>query len=352
MALPTKDLRQVYHVACTVGEVVNGHLETRLSKLCTSEKINMWAKYKPVRHNFTGNRPSNWWKGGNGRCSIDYKTYSSVLGMINGIDAGEASYTYLRPTGGASSPYRLGDFAGYNPVSTPPIQQGRVPERFYNTDSQIYINCIRRGDSADEISVADLYEADLSNMYFGVAFKRTDNNGIMWMTGGDDTVIVPTGNNFVIGAHYYVYQFMANVQKESFAAGDKSGVFIPLPGSSRQEIAYVGSSTTIGFFNVKRSSLGVVSGQVRIKNVSSGTLTYTDATVAVRYADNHYADSYEPDENVLYLDTPFSITAGSTKIIDFSSNAGLLIDFDTRHGALHLFLNKAYVTSTLIPQSV
>ena len=352
MVLPTKDLRLVYHVACTLGEVVNGCLETRLSKLCTSEKINMWAKYKPVRHNFTGNRPSNWWKGGNGRCSIDYKTYSSVSNMVNAIDAGDVAYTYLKPTGGASSPYRLGDFAGYNMDATPPIKQGVVPGKIYNTDTQVYINCIRRGDSEDEIKVSDLYEADLVNMYFGVAFKRIDNNGIMWMTGGDDTVVVPTGSNFAIGAHYYVYQFMTNVQKESFTTGDKSGVFIPLPGSARQEIAYVGSSTTIGFFNVKRSSLGAVSGQVRIKNVSNGTLTYTDATVAVRYGDKAYSEPFEPDESTIYLDTPFTVRAGETKTIDFSSKAGLLIDFDQRGGALHLFLNKAYVTSTLIPKSV
>lgn len=350
--LPTKDLRLVYHVACTLGEVTNGYLETRLSKLCTSEKINMWAKYKPVRHNFTSNRPSNWWKGGNGRCSIDYKTYSSVYNMINAIDAGDVAYTYLRPTGGASSPYRLGDFAGYNIDATPPIKQGVVPGKIYNTDTQVYINCIRRGDSADEISVSDLYEADLVNMYFGVAFKRVNNSGIMWMTGGDDTVVVPTGSNFAVGQTYHVYQFLTDVRKTNFSDPDRSGVFIPLPGSAKQEVSYVGSSTTIGFFNVERSLLGAVSGQIRIKNVSNGTLTYTDASISVRYGDKAYSEPFEPDESTVYLDTPFTVRAGETKTIDFTSKAGLLIDFDQRGGALHLFLNKAYVTSTLIPQSV
>ena len=48
MTLPKTNLRQVYHVACTLGEVVNGKLETRLSKLCQSTKINPWSKFKPV----------------------------------------------------------------------------------------------------------------------------------------------------------------------------------------------------------------------------------------------------------------------------------------------------------------
>ena len=42
---------------------------TSVGALCggnasVAKKINMWAKYKPVRYNFAGeqNRPSEWWK--------------------------------------------------------------------------------------------------------------------------------------------------------------------------------------------------------------------------------------------------------------------------------------------------
>ena len=90
MNIPKTNIRQLYHVACTIGEVVNGKLETRLSKLCTSDRINIWSKYKPVIHHFT-DRPTDWWKGSNSDCGIKIKQHSTAEALIASIANGGIS---------------------------------------------------------------------------------------------------------------------------------------------------------------------------------------------------------------------------------------------------------------------
>ena len=54
MILPNSDI--------SIMDVRNalGYPSTDLGTLCSCNKINMWAKYKPVPYNFTTNRPSEW----------------------------------------------------------------------------------------------------------------------------------------------------------------------------------------------------------------------------------------------------------------------------------------------------
>lgn len=104
---------------------VLGASHTDLGLLCKDSHINMWAKYKPVKHSATGlltdaqrknvnygiknipvwtgngavNKMGNFWFGYN-TSSTNYP----VCGLLTDY------WTYERPTGGASSPYRLADF--------------------------------------------------------------------------------------------------------------------------------------------------------------------------------------------------------------------------------------------------
>lgn len=75
-----------------------------LASLCTSSSINKWAKSKPFRSSGT------------------YQSFSSLRSAIESANYGlswnggttEAAFTYNRPRGGSSEPYRLGDFRGYD----------------------------------------------------------------------------------------------------------------------------------------------------------------------------------------------------------------------------------------------
>lgn len=83
-----------------------GELSTDVGTLCSSDKINKWSKWKPIRKEKI--------------IGIDIADLESVdfgfsYARSNDYVAVSASkWVYLKPTGGATSPYRLGDFRNYN----------------------------------------------------------------------------------------------------------------------------------------------------------------------------------------------------------------------------------------------
>ena len=106
-----------------------GYPSTDLGTLCSASRfINKWSKYKPVDNNFTFDRPVDWWKGADRNCGITYTVYNSLDALANAVKNDELIdfYNYQGPKGGSTSPYRLGDFAGYNGDAIPPISYGSI----------------------------------------------------------------------------------------------------------------------------------------------------------------------------------------------------------------------------------
>ena len=110
---------------------------TDLGTLCTSNNINIFSKWKPIDYNGTTitaalleHYPytSAALSGGSNNESpygitvtgCGTTSYSSIENLISAIKKNGAS-TYHSPTGGASSPYRLGDFRNYNHNAVMPI---------------------------------------------------------------------------------------------------------------------------------------------------------------------------------------------------------------------------------------
>lgn len=179
MALPTTNLRQVYHVACTLGEVVNGYLETRLSKLCQSSKINPWSKNKPL---LMTQEATDWVNNGG-----DLKDYSGnwqrgnlgtygfnlPIGMSHDAIRAGANWDYAPPTGGIRQPFLLGFFAGYNHDAKPflitsikkddnEVTVNRASQETYGFGAAIALS------SDDQIGFDDFEDSRIGNCYFCV----------------------------------------------------------------------------------------------------------------------------------------------------------------------------------------
>ena len=106
---------------------------TSLADACRSSAINKWAKYKPVRYpnintvpgwDSANNRWGSgaiWWKATDGLCGFSTDvgtefgtpTDSQAKPWSYKLIHGELGWTYNKPTGGSSAPYRLTDFACY-----------------------------------------------------------------------------------------------------------------------------------------------------------------------------------------------------------------------------------------------
>ena len=193
MNIPKTNIRQLYHVACTIGEVVNGKLETRLSKLCTSDRINIWSKYKPVIHHFT-DRPTDWWKGSNSDCGIKIKQHGTAEALIESIVNGERQYSHNKP----ENNFRLGDFAGYNPTVMPVLRDVPMAGILYQSATSLSVTAMYKdGNYTDyEIPPEDIYDQFGTKWYFGLAIKR--GTKVYWMTNsepGSMSVTVPVNAN-------------------------------------------------------------------------------------------------------------------------------------------------------------
>lgn len=141
--LPTENLHfnDVRDTLAANGGSVNNSLSSLFK---AAAKINYMAKYKPSHIgavNFTrentgtfvvdiASRPSlsikdYWWVGKNGQCNINIPELVSI--EDNAPE--EESWSYIPIEGGEQSPYRLGDFAGYNSKATGDIVGLQCPTK-------------------------------------------------------------------------------------------------------------------------------------------------------------------------------------------------------------------------------
>lgn len=95
---------------------VLGVTENDLGKLCRSDKINMWCRYKPV--SYPSYSETNRWKLGVGIVLGDMSDTPEEVALA---EQGVYKWWYQQPTGGKNSPYRLTDFMGYNPNCRCPL---------------------------------------------------------------------------------------------------------------------------------------------------------------------------------------------------------------------------------------
>ena len=220
---------------------------TDLGTLCSCNKINKWAKYKPVRYNFTYNRPSDWWKAGDNSCGFDLTSAklsnsADYDGMIN------KTWNYLQPRGGESEPFRLGDFCGYNPdarvqyVCMPPPNAEQQRELVIPFQEEYVENSLTLLDLEERIGV--------SGLHIGCALKY--NNYVQYGStsltgGGNKSITIRLGANIPANALCDLYIFLAN-QGVSGSQFPSNTLFYAYPdgkGISRHFQIYINPITTV-----------------------------------------------------------------------------------------------------------
>lgn len=80
--------------------------------LCSSSLINKWSKNKPVRYNTTSPITDSQ------RKEVYYGFDIANMVKTDAVSAASINWNYLKPLGGANSPYRLGDFRSYDHTAT------------------------------------------------------------------------------------------------------------------------------------------------------------------------------------------------------------------------------------------
>ena len=163
-----------------------GETSNDLATLCRSDKINMWAKYKPVELNktFTNdefdfeNRKwrdnATWFKGadfeGVGVCGIKIAHSNTLQSLTELYDKGLGNWSRVKVGSTFACPYRLSDFIGYKHAATVPFKRPFVTSKTNENGSVFATMMIKNLGTENELTLQEF--GKLSEAYFGLALKN------------------------------------------------------------------------------------------------------------------------------------------------------------------------------------
>lgn len=220
-----------------------GSVTNEFSTAFKNGNINKWSKHKPVRLNrdfcqdFDPSRLSyikDWWKAGDYNCGMRMGVQKTPDGNITNMtqninDVEFADWFYQRPLGMASSPYRLGDFCGYNPHAYSVIGSGLPKNITINKfENGVYnIEFMTIIDSSDDNLQINDFNISLNGYHYAAAIKGGGTNGF-WreyrggLIGGVGVGVSIDSASLTNGV-YTLALFLANAP--DVGAGD----YLPLP---------------------------------------------------------------------------------------------------------------------------
>lgn len=241
-----------------------GVSDSDVYKLCRSEKINMWSRYKPVRITDTlfPDRNSLWYRGSNNDCGIKPTRATSTDVIPALYNEGWADWSYSRPTGGMGSPLRLADFEKYLHNAIAPIKRFMCPSLVRQngtfTCSVLVASPVENEEQfkeAGSISLSEIFISGvkLSKWYLGAVVTDTEGTVKFFAAGSKNSVDGSFGygfpefstNTLQLNHDYYIYPFLA--RNPQVQGGDiVVNEFLTLPDSNRGQFRVVSAAEMEG----------------------------------------------------------------------------------------------------------
>lgn len=280
----------------SIGEVAEllGETSGDLGRICISETINKFAKFKPVE-------VSSWAKLTDAQRisanqGLSFPKYNSLSSLRDAILASAAKWTYNRPTR-----YRLTDFENYNhQISDWAIDtEGHYAFNGFvwpeTEGDQIYsgtvINLWIDYEDSGETQQPLLYPADwnetspdnLRSYRLGLAFVNSSTSEV-WFRSAYGTL----GEGYLItqaiipksmsnGLLWYIVPVLTDREESSIVNGDFYATYIPLEGASFMRIKLAEDPFSNLFYTGKATvSDGQTSVVVTLRNSTANAITIYD----------------------------------------------------------------------------
>lgn len=332
----------------------------------THGKTNMWSRYKPVHIYGTlfVDRDVQWWKGSSGTAGLTFPSVKNYSEIPEKYESGKTNgWFYSPPTGGATSPYRLGDFEKYKHDAISPISTFVCPKKIVAGEN-FSCSCMGTADTGTEkntpgsVGFSDIScdSVPLSEWYFGIVV--TDASGtvkgrVAGPGKGATAACTFDAATLTQGETYNVYPFLAkNAMAQASTDVTNSSIPLPLisPGSVEVSTAtdvYDITITLDGDYSrspVTGEKIAVTwSLEVKVKSA----ITINSGTVYVVTTDFNFGDTLQSYEGYTTLDAA-TVTSSKpyTKIglfsgIDKQRSYKILLYLNTNVGVLtrekHLF---------------
>lgn len=337
----------------TVSMVKNalGVSSTDVGALCKSENINCWSKKKPViLPNAAPDRDSDWWKSTDGNCGLSpylIINYTNIPNAYQLNDDNMNGWVYNKPYGTNVAPYRLADFGGYDHNANPPLRNFWAPATQALNGGNFSCTCIQQVASNTSLIFSD-FTSSLKDYYFGAYITNGTAKQIATSTsnlsnGGSTVNFTMTG--FSTGT-WTAYPFLAEnkiTQNGSMTANS----FYSVPMLVPTTITIISSNITITITAVANYSSNTVSYTIKINNLTSGNITFTNNYLRLRYSNKSYTDPLILGEQQLKLSdytAPSGVstmaTGNLTAIDDIIDNCKLWVSLNS----------GAYLQSAIVMQ--
>jgi len=279
--------------------VVLGASSNKWSDLCPHPNVNKWSKWKPIRSSkeegitLSDLQTANW-----GISAPSYTSLTSLFAAYHAIPAGEADWIYLKPRGGASEPYRIGDFRSYDHSAPATVGDTTIKSKIFLQGSP----SAKTASGSMMTAQPDPYYISYDDLtwsykYLGLAFFNTSNSLVYYYI------------NPASGARYVEFDAnLAGIQEDTYRAI----LFLSSsPSSASNIIGIHGVGNAYNLVDVANIavSVGIVADwigddqlrTVRVvmtyRNNTSGTITLTNSELRLRYSDKTYNDILESGES-------------------------------------------------------
>ena len=214
-------------------------------------KINPWNKYKPtdVGGDFP-EYPGTYWKGKDGDCMMVVKTVSNLTALENLYLTGDTGWVYKTFDASKSTPYRLGDFRGYDTNASScisSIQYSEIIEVTTSGTNNVWLTPLYKSQNNHELNLSDIWNKTtysyMDGWYVGFVYKSTRSSELKIITQSNpidyedinETILFPVDASYrgtftlypVLSQHSYTTE--TNVLHPS-------SYICPLPNSTRIDI--------------------------------------------------------------------------------------------------------------------
>lgn len=191
-----------------------------LADLCTSSKINVWAKYKPTV--FPSPFPDDWYKAKDGNFGLNItvdnakSNWKDLVAEYSKVNNGYSNL-YNKPIGGASSPYRLGDFRGYFHNANPEVRDYLGMNIFIRESDTNQITAEYNAISVDGDQISYFEFAAFKDKYFGYIITDKSKSTLMFITTASrvGTFTVPLPKNALQVGDYLAFPMFCSFNYSS-----------------------------------------------------------------------------------------------------------------------------------------
>lgn len=291
-----------------------------LATLCTSPEINVWAKYKPT--DFNAAFTDNWSKGKDGNYGLNITVDNRVstwIALVAEYSKPNNGYSniYKRPSGGATSPYRLGDFRGYNHKAKPEISDYLAVTN-YAENSPISLSVEYNVITADGDQVSYKDVKVYKDLYFGYVITDISGKTLKLLATASTTssyeVIIAARTLFA--GNYRLYPMFCNVDYST--NHDLHGMYCyAIPNLAGGKIMTVMTASESEASKFEYIHAEYINSNTKIKVTIKVNELVTNVGIYFCYTSNPIRG--EALRSGEYSTKINSIAAGETKSVTFSS---------------------------------